>query len=201
MGNLNCKKKKSSVIEPIIKPIILDTIPEDNSSNKHHSDSSHKHPDDKHQDDKHFDDKHVDDKHPDNKHPDDKHVDDKHHDDKHPDNKHPDDKHHDDKHPDDKHHLDDIHLDDKHDDKTHPDDKQYSVEDKTDLEEEILNSIVESYLKDEHMNIHFMPDFIERRLYKNMLRILIGVLKNTATTTSMDIFDHHITFNVQPKAI
>ena len=67
-----------------------------------------------------------------------------------------------------------------------------------DPESHIVHALVERYLKDEHLNSKFIPDFIEKRIYSNMLRVSIGLLKDTLEHTKLEVLGHRITINVTP---
>lgn len=65
-------------------------------------------------------------------------------------------------------------------------------------EEKAINEIVERYLKNEHVNSTFIPDFIEKRLYRNMLKLVTGILKDTIKNTNVEVLGHKITLSMTP---
>lgn len=65
-------------------------------------------------------------------------------------------------------------------------------------EEKAINDIVERYLKDDLVNCKFIPDFIEKRLYRNILKILTGVLKDTIENAEVEVLGHRIKFSITP---
>ena len=65
-------------------------------------------------------------------------------------------------------------------------------------EEKAINEIVDRYLKDELVNSKFIPDFIEKRLYRNILKLVTGILKDTIENAEIEILGHKITLSMTP---
>jgi hypothetical protein len=66
------------------------------------------------------------------------------------------------------------------------------------LSKERVNEFVEKLLADESVNISYLPDFVEKQIYKNTLNLLIGLLNNTLNTASLNIIGHQLTFSINP---
>ena len=62
----------------------------------------------------------------------------------------------------------------------------------------VINEIVDRYLPDELVNNPRIPDFIEKRLYQNVVKIIIGIIKDTSEHPSVELLGHKITFSMEP---
>ena len=62
-----------------------------------------------------------------------------------------------------------------------------------------VEEFVDDMLKDVDVNIKGLPDFIEKKIYTNVLTILIGILSKVLTTTSVEVLNHKIKFDIVPK--
>lgn len=61
-----------------------------------------------------------------------------------------------------------------------------------------VDEFVEKLLNDENVNIGYLPDFVERQIYKNIFNLIIGLLNNTLSTTSVKLLGHELTFMITP---
>lgn len=66
-------------------------------------------------------------------------------------------------------------------------------------EEQAINVVVQRYLQNELINNPFIPDVIERRIYVNVMKLIIGVLKDTVEHANIDILGHRIHFSMSPQ--
>lgn len=78
------------------------------------------------------------------------------------------------------------------------DDSSYEHDEANDPETLIVQELVARYIHDKHLNSKFIPDFIEKRIYSNMLRVSIGLLRDTLEHTKIEVLGHRITINVTP---
>ena len=62
-----------------------------------------------------------------------------------------------------------------------------------------IDEFIEKLLADEKVNIGYLPDFVERQLYRNIFNMLIGLLKNVLSTTNIGLLGHQLTFSIQPE--
>ena len=62
----------------------------------------------------------------------------------------------------------------------------------------VIDEIVDRYLADELVNNPRIPDFIEKRLYRNMVKIIIGIIKDTSEHANVEVLGHKITFSMEP---
>ena len=61
-----------------------------------------------------------------------------------------------------------------------------------------VDEFVETLLKDENVNISYLPDWVERKIYKNVLNLILGLLDNTFNSTSVKLLGHLLTVNIVP---
>lgn len=73
-----------------------------------------------------------------------------------------------------------------------------TVKDLTRISKSQINKFVDELLDDEDVNSKYIPDFVERQLYRNIFKILLGTLDNLFDSTSVKFMGHQITFDLQP---
>jgi len=61
-----------------------------------------------------------------------------------------------------------------------------------------MDQFIENLLNDQNINITYLPDFVERQLYRNMFTIFLGLIEKMAETTEIKILGHHITTHFSP---
>jgi hypothetical protein len=61
-----------------------------------------------------------------------------------------------------------------------------------------INKFVEEILDDQNINIKYLPDFVERQIYRNVFNILINLLDNLFDKTTLRFMGHKLTFDLQP---
>jgi predicted RNase H-like nuclease (RuvC/YqgF family) len=66
------------------------------------------------------------------------------------------------------------------------------------LSRERVDEFVEKLLEDESVNMSYLPDFIERQMYKNVLNLVIGLLNNTLNTATLNVIGHQLSFAIKP---
>ena len=66
------------------------------------------------------------------------------------------------------------------------------------LSKKRITDIVDDLLKDKNININYFPDWVEKKLYYNVLTILINVLEHVIDTSKIDFLGHQITFDLSP---
>ena len=67
------------------------------------------------------------------------------------------------------------------------------------LSEHKIDEFVEEILKNKDINIGYFPDYVEKRIYKNIFTILINLLDNIVDTTSVKLLGHEIKFDFTPQ--
>ena len=61
-----------------------------------------------------------------------------------------------------------------------------------------INEFVDELLNDKNVNIKYLPDFVEKQIYRNVFNILINLLDNVFETTSIEFMGHKLTFDINP---
>ena len=64
-----------------------------------------------------------------------------------------------------------------------------------------IDEFVEQLLNDTDVNIKYLPDFVERAIYKNVLNLIMALLNNVFNTVSVKFLGHNLTFNVLPDMV
>jgi hypothetical protein len=59
---------------------------------------------------------------------------------------------------------------------------------------DVIDDIVNRYLQCEFTNNPLVPDFIERRMYRNVVKLMIGLMKDTLETSQIEVLGHRIGF-------
>jgi len=68
----------------------------------------------------------------------------------------------------------------------------------SELSEQKIDEFVEEILKNKDINIGYLPDFVEKRIYKNVFTILVNLLDHVVDTTSVKLLGHEINFDFAP---
>jgi hypothetical protein len=61
-----------------------------------------------------------------------------------------------------------------------------------------IDSVVDEFMKEKAMNTVIIPDFIERRLYKNILQLALSAVNKVLDTTHVEFLNHRIEFTMKP---
>ena len=78
--------------------------------------------------------------------------------------------------------------------------KNIKIDDKiSKLSKEKIDEFVESLLKDENINMSYVPDSVEREMYKNIFSLLFAIIIDVANTTKIKIVGHEITITIKPE--
>ncbi len=83
-------------------------------------------------------------------------------------------------------------------DEQHTNKKQEHKQEELSPEDIVIENLVKRYLQDEHINSKLIPDFIEKKLYRNVLKIITGILKDTVENAEVTVLDHRIKFIIEP---
>ena len=76
--------------------------------------------------------------------------------------------------------------------------KQQTIVPADNVEDDAVKAIVDKFLKNDLINNPYIPDFIERRLYANVVKLVLGMLKETVEASNIDILGHRISFTFSP---
>ena len=61
-----------------------------------------------------------------------------------------------------------------------------------------IEQYVDGMIADTDVNITYLPDFVERQLYKNILKMVLGLLDNILSNSHVTVFNHEINFELVP---
>lgn len=67
-----------------------------------------------------------------------------------------------------------------------------------DHQDRVLDNIVIRFLENENINNRYIPDAIERRMYRNVLKLVIGHLSEVVEGTRFDVLGHRISLSITP---
>ena len=67
----------------------------------------------------------------------------------------------------------------------------------TKVSQEKIKYYVDNLLKNSDTNISYLPDFVERRIYQNILGISLNLIDDILQTTTVNFLGHQITFDLQ----
>ena len=62
-----------------------------------------------------------------------------------------------------------------------------------------VEEIVDDFMSDNAINNPLMPDFIERSIYRNVLKLMLGIMGRVLDTTELRFLGHNITMKLSPK--
>jgi len=66
------------------------------------------------------------------------------------------------------------------------------------VEDEAIDSFIETLLRDKKVNCKYLPDFLERDIYRNLIRLIIGNLSEIIRSVRLTILNHVITLHIEP---
>jgi hypothetical protein len=70
----------------------------------------------------------------------------------------------------------------------------------TNVSEDRIREVVNRFLENEEVNIGFVPDAVERRIYINVIKILLNLAQEMSKDASVSFLGHEITFTLAPKS-
>lgn len=62
----------------------------------------------------------------------------------------------------------------------------------------VIEEMVDKLIKNEMINFKMIPDFIERKLYINIAKVVVGVMTETLQSTHIKLLGHDIAFTMKP---
>lgn len=65
------------------------------------------------------------------------------------------------------------------------------------ISEQKLEAFIETLINDNTINIKYLPDHVEKAIYRNIFRILIGLIKSTLESTTLNIIGHNVDIKVK----
>ena len=73
---------------------------------------------------------------------------------------------------------------------------QIKIINKPKINQEGINQIVENYLQDENINCGYIPDYIEKKIYKNILNMVVGIISETLENSRLQFLGQDIGSNI-----
>lgn len=66
------------------------------------------------------------------------------------------------------------------------------------MSEKNIDHYIENILKNPDTNINWLPDAVEKRIYKNIMKIILNSLETTVENSEIKLFGHRIRFVMDP---
>lgn len=66
------------------------------------------------------------------------------------------------------------------------------------LSEKKINEYIENILKNPDTNISWLPDIVEKKIYKNIITLSLNVLETTIENSNIELLGHKINFVLDP---
>ena len=63
---------------------------------------------------------------------------------------------------------------------------------------DVIDAMVERFLCNDRINNPLIPDFIERTIYRNVYRLLIGLIQENLESSSVLLLGHRVTLTMTP---
>lgn len=77
--------------------------------------------------------------------------------------------------------------------------KALEEQQKSKISMDSINEFAETLLNDENINIRYFPDSVEEKLYRNVIKILMSIIKHVVETCKIEFMGHNITMKIQPN--
>jgi hypothetical protein len=78
-------------------------------------------------------------------------------------------------------------------------DLEAPIEEEDPISDTAIEAFVAERLEDDDINNKFIPDFIEKRLYKNMMKFILQIVLVTVRKTKIELFGHEIAMTLRPS--
>lgn len=75
---------------------------------------------------------------------------------------------------------------------------RYQEKEELSDEDKALDVFIQSILEDNDLNLPMVPDGLEKKIYRNMLKFVIAATKKMLATVSVRFLGHEITFHLSP---
>ncbi len=75
--------------------------------------------------------------------------------------------------------------------------KKVGMKFETPISKEAIENYVDKILKNEGMNISYLPDFVEKKIYENIFSIILNLLDDIMENTQINILNHKLVFDIQ----
>ncbi len=64
-----------------------------------------------------------------------------------------------------------------------------------------INKYVENLVENKETNIAYLPDFVERQIYRNIFGMALVLFEQVIDSTSLTILGHELSFNLHPEEL
>ena len=75
--------------------------------------------------------------------------------------------------------------------------KKVGMKIETPISKEAIENYVDKILENEDMNISYLPDFVEKKIYENIFSILLNLLDDIMENIQINILNHKLVFDIQ----
>jgi hypothetical protein len=76
--------------------------------------------------------------------------------------------------------------------------KQHPMQPISQEENDAINALVDQFLANELVNNRFIPDAVERKMYCNVVKMIVGILKVSIDHASLEVFGHRFVVSMTP---
>lgn len=66
------------------------------------------------------------------------------------------------------------------------------------LTQQTIKEIVDGFMRDEAINSRFVPDYVERSIYQNVLTLVVGIMERVVEGAEVQVLGHTITLQMRP---
>ena len=98
------------------------------------------------------------------------------------------------------HETHETHENNKSTGKSNENDQQRAKKFATQISTEAIKNYVDDLISNEDVNIRYLPDFVERQLYRNIFNIMLNILDHVLNNSKVSLFNHEIKFDVVPMS-
>lgn len=63
-----------------------------------------------------------------------------------------------------------------------------------------IDEFIEELLKNENINLEYIPDSLEKKIYKNIFYIVFSLLIDITNNTKISLVGHEITIVIKPES-
>ena len=67
------------------------------------------------------------------------------------------------------------------------------------LSRSYIDQEIDRILSNNDVNVSIIPDYYEKKIYRNIFNMLFGLLESVTTSSEIKFLHHKITFNIQPE--
>lgn len=67
-----------------------------------------------------------------------------------------------------------------------------------DAQERAINAIVNRIMANDNINQRYIPDAVERRMYRNVVKVVIGMAQELTENSSIQVLGHRLSFTLVP---